>query len=111
MATIIPFGLKAVGNATVTLSSFFTANELGDITYPRPIHKIYIQAEPSNTVQVDIKYAGKIIATLWKPPTTGGLPEHTITADENVGNSIDISQITLTSTDAGSDVVGYVTAT
>ncbi len=110
MATIIPFGTKAVGNATVTLLSFFSSNEF-DTTYPKPVHKVYVQADPSNTVQVDIKYATKVIATLWKPPLTGPLPEHTLTVDESLVNDIDISQITFTSTDAGSDVCGYVTTT
>lgn len=110
MATIIPFGTKAVGNATVTLISFFTANEF-DTTYPKPVHKVFIQADPANTVQVDIKYATKVIATLWKPPATGPLPEHVLVVDDSLLNTIDISQITLTSTDAGSDVCGYVTTT
>lgn len=110
MANIIPFGSKTVGNATVTLVSFFTSNEI-DTTYPPPVHKVYIQADPANTAQVDIKYNAKIISTLWKPPTTGALPEHFFTGDENVANSIDISMITLTSTDSGSKVQGYITLT
>lgn len=111
MATIIPIGSQTVGNATVTLLSFFTSNEFGDTNYPPPVHKVYIQADPANTVQVDIKYNGKIVSTLWKPPTTGSLPEHFMTGDENVGNTIDISRITLTSTSSGSKIQGYITMT
>jgi hypothetical protein len=110
MASIIPFGQQTVGNATVTLMSFFTAVEF-NTTYPDSIHKLYVQADPGNTVQVDVKYAGKVVCTLWKPAATGELPEHFLTCDENIANAVDPSQITFTSTDAGSKVNGYVTQT
>jgi hypothetical protein len=106
MATIIPFGTQTVGSATVTLLSFFT-NEF-NTTYPAPVHKVYVQIDPTSTVQVDIKYATKLIATLWKPPATGQLPEHTLTVGGSFPNAIDMAQITFTGTDASAKVCGYV---
>ena len=111
MATIIPFGQKTVGNGTVTLISFFTSNEFPDTTYPFCIHKMFVQAAIGNTNQIDVKYAGKIICSLQAAAAGSEPGEHYLTGDENVGNEIDISQITFTGTNSGDKVNGYLTAT
>lgn len=109
MASIIPFGTITVGAGTVNFcSSTFFGSEI-DVTNPPPVHAIYFQAINGMTGVISIKYATKVIATLMTPNATGPLPEHWIQVDSNNQNLIDIKQITLTGTNSGDKVSGYLT--
>jgi hypothetical protein len=108
MASIRPFDTAVVGNATITMLSMFTSNEFSS---GGPVHKVYLQTAATNTNSILVKVGGKTVAVLTPPPTDGPLPEHFMTADENVGNGVDLAQITLTGTHANDAVNGYVTQT
>jgi hypothetical protein len=110
MSTIIPLGQQTVGNATVTLLSLLSSAEQLRVQQEM-VHKVFLQTAVGNTNQIDVKYATKIVCTLYKPPATGPLPEFTFTADDNVGNNIDIANITLTGTNSSDKVNGYLAIT